>query len=84
MCINICTYNIFMYIHTYEHHTPQDNACVLNSVIGWRSRVGVWSRVQGTYGANEEHMFAHGKKNPGVTCIGMLWRRGHGACCGQC
>jgi hypothetical protein len=51
--------------------TPrQDNACILNSIIGWRSRVGFWSRIQGTYGTFDENMFDAGKKNPGVTCIG--------------
>eukprot|EP00123_Amoebidium_parasiticum_P022604 comp9105_c0_seq1/m.4274 comp9105_c0_seq1/g.4274 ORF comp9105_c0_seq1/g.4274 comp9105_c0_seq1/m.4274 type:complete len:425 (-) comp9105_c0_seq1:465-1739(-) len=48
------------------------HACILNSVIGWRSRVGLWARVEGTKEANHnEQVFSRGTKNPGITTIGQ-------------
>ncbi|KAL3853966.1 hypothetical protein ACJMK2_013267 [Sinanodonta woodiana] len=59
----------------------QDHCCILNSIIGWNSTVGMWSRVEGTPNdPNPNKPFAkletlsmfdeHGKLNPSITVIG--------------
>lgn len=64
-----------------EGATLQDHCCVLYSVIGWNSTVGVWSRVEGTPNdPNPNKPFAkieitstftaEGKLNPSITVIG--------------
>lgn len=60
----------------------QAHACCLNSVIGWNTVVGQWSRVEGTapFGPNPNTAFtklevvpvfnAKGQLNPSITVIG--------------
>ncbi|KAJ8319896.1 hypothetical protein KUTeg_001483 [Tegillarca granosa] len=64
-----------------EGATLQDHCCILYSVIGWNSSVGVWTRVEGTPNdPNPNKPFAKlatmptftndGKLNPSITVIG--------------
>ncbi|XP_033727009.1 mannose-1-phosphate guanyltransferase alpha-like isoform X2 [Pecten maximus] len=64
-----------------EGATLQDHCCVLYSVIGWNSTVGLWTRVEGTPNdPNPNKPFAkiettstftsEGKLNPSITVIG--------------
>ncbi|CAJ0765834.1 23416_t:CDS:10 [Entrophospora sp. SA101] len=32
----------------------KDNSCILNSIIGWGSKIGTWARVEGTQQANDQ------------------------------
>ncbi|KAJ1911021.1 hypothetical protein IWQ60_000655 [Tieghemiomyces parasiticus] len=50
------------------------NACVLHSVIGWRTKLGAWTRVDGTplTGRHDtEGVTQAGVKNPSVTILGQ-------------
>jgi len=64
-----------------EGATLQDHCCILHSVIGWNSTVGIWSRVEGTpSGPNPNMPFAKleskplfntdGRLNPSITILG--------------
>eukprot|EP00126_Sphaerothecum_destruens_P004681 Sdes_comp18324_c0_seq1m8049 len=48
------------------------HACVMHSIIGWKSVVGEWARVEGTSFQEPGigNKFVDGKKNPGVTILG--------------
>eukprot|EP01135_Chromosphaera_perkinsii_P009095 Nk52_evm1s1618 gene=Nk52_evmTU1s1618 len=47
------------------------HCCISNSIIGWKSTVGEWSRVEGTIQEpGVGNRFVDGKKNPGVTILG--------------
>jgi len=49
----------------------KDHACVLNSVIGWRSSIGEWSRVEGGSKVGLEQSFPlRGPKDDIVTILG--------------
>ncbi|KAI6197921.1 NTP-transferase domain-containing protein [Aphelenchoides besseyi] len=59
----------------------EDHCCVLNSVIGWRSVLGAWSRVEGTQTApnpnvpfakldNKPLFNSDGRLNPSLTILG--------------
>ncbi|XP_053385632.1 mannose-1-phosphate guanyltransferase alpha-B-like isoform X3 [Mercenaria mercenaria] len=59
----------------------QDHCCVLDSIIGWNSQIGVWTRIEGTPNdPNPNKPFAKiettqtftndGKLNPSITVIG--------------
>lgn len=60
--------------------TLQDHSCVLNSIIGWDSTVGKWSRVEGTPSdpnpndpyakIDSETLFREGKLTPSITILG--------------
>ncbi|XP_021343417.1 mannose-1-phosphate guanyltransferase alpha-A-like isoform X3 [Mizuhopecten yessoensis] len=64
-----------------EGASLQDHCCVLHSVIGWNSTVGLWTRIEGTPNdPNPNKPFAkiettstftsEGKLNPSITVIG--------------
>ncbi|XP_046376616.1 mannose-1-phosphate guanylyltransferase regulatory subunit alpha-A-like isoform X2 [Haliotis cracherodii] len=64
-----------------EGATLQNHCCILQSIVGWHSTVGVWSRVEGTPNdPNPNKPFAKlqipsmftvdGKLNPSITVIG--------------
>lgn len=64
-----------------EGATLQPHSCVLHSIVGWHSTVGVWTRVEGTPNdPNPNKPFAKldtpcmfsddGKLNPSITVIG--------------
>ncbi|XP_064598063.1 mannose-1-phosphate guanyltransferase alpha-A-like isoform X2 [Liolophura sinensis] len=64
-----------------EGATLQDHCCVLHSIVGWNSVVGVWTRVEGTPNdPNPNKPFAKleipelftddGRLNPSITVIG--------------
>ncbi|CAL1535662.1 unnamed protein product [Lymnaea stagnalis] len=64
-----------------EGATLQPHCCILHSIVGWHSTVGVWSRVEGTPNdPNPNKPFAKleipemfsddGKLNPSITVIG--------------
>uniref|UniRef100_A0A0B6ZV73 Uncharacterized protein n=1 Tax=Arion vulgaris TaxID=1028688 RepID=A0A0B6ZV73_9EUPU len=64
-----------------EGATLQAHCCVLHSIVGWHSTIGVWSRVEGTPNdPNPNKPFAKleipgmfssdGKLNPSITVIG--------------
>lgn len=51
----------------------KDNACVIDSIIGWNSTIGTWSRVEGSpVSSNFEDELAttNGVKKPSVTILG--------------
>lgn len=59
----------------------QDHCCILDSIIGWNSQIGMWTRVEGTPNdPNPNKPFAKletlsmfsndGKLNPSITVIG--------------
>lgn len=59
----------------------QDHCCILDSIIGWNSTIGVWTRIEGTPNdPNPNKPFAKieanptfsndGKLNPSITVIG--------------
>ncbi|XP_026878341.1 mannose-1-phosphate guanyltransferase alpha-A isoform X2 [Electrophorus electricus] len=60
--------------------TLQDHSCVLNSIVGWDSTVGKWSRVEGTPSdpnpndpyakIDSETLFRDGKLTPSITILG--------------
>lgn len=61
--------------------TLQDHSCVMHSIIGWNSTVGMWSRIEGTpAGPNPNMPFAKleskplfnrdGRLNPSITILG--------------
>ncbi|KAI6232632.1 NTP-transferase domain-containing protein [Aphelenchoides fujianensis] len=63
------------------HCTLEDHCCVLNSVIGWRSVIGAWARVEGTPVSpnpnlpfakldNKPLFRADGRLNPSLTILG--------------
>ncbi|KAL7752659.1 hypothetical protein RI367_001661 [Sorochytrium milnesiophthora] len=49
------------------------NACVLHSVIGWSSKIGSWTRIEGTpgEGAQSGKLMVGGQKNPAATVLGQ-------------
>lgn len=64
-----------------EGATLQDHCCILHSIVGWHSTVGVWTRVEGTPNdPNPNKPFAKleipcmfssdGRLNPSITVIG--------------
>ncbi|XP_055959341.1 mannose-1-phosphate guanyltransferase alpha-B isoform X1 [Patella vulgata] len=64
-----------------EGATLQDHCCILYTIVGWHSTIGVWSRVEGTPNdPNPNKPFAKleipsmfttdGKLNPSITVIG--------------
>lgn len=65
----------------------QDHSCVLNSIVGWDSTVGKWSRVEGTPSdpnpndpyakIDSETLFRDGKLTPSITILGEF---GFGLC----
>lgn len=49
----------------------KNDSCVLNSIIGWESRIGAWSRVEGAPGESMQLNATHkGIKIPSATILG--------------
>lgn len=49
----------------------KDHVCILNAIIGWSSRIGEWSRVQGSSSnGGDEHVTIKGIKKPSVAILG--------------
>jgi mannose-1-phosphate guanylyltransferase len=48
------------------------HACILHSVIGWDSKIGEWSRIEGCkyIGPPHPRLTINGIKNPGATILG--------------
>lgn len=77
-------YTVFMVIVYNIHVWLQDHCCVLDSIIGWNSQIGVWTRIEGTPNdPNPNKPFAKiettqtftndGKLNPSITVIGKYF-----------
>lgn len=51
----------------------KQNACILYAIIGWNSKVGCWSRVEGTLPAahNSTAVTRNGLKIQSVTILGQ-------------
>ena len=50
----------------------KDNACVIDSIIGWNSTIGTWSRVEGSpvsTNFEDEFITLNGVKKPSVTIL---------------
>lgn len=50
----------------------KDNACVIDSIIGWNSTIGTWSRVEGSPVSSnfeDEFITLNGVKKPSVTIL---------------
>lgn len=50
----------------------KDNACVIDSIIGWNSTIGTWSRVEGSPVSSnfeDELITVNGVKKPSVTIL---------------
>lgn len=50
----------------------KDNACVIDSIIGWNSTIGTWSRVEGSPVSSnfeDEIITQNGVKKPSVTIL---------------
>lgn len=50
----------------------KDNACVIDSIIGWNSTIGTWSRVEGSpvsTNFEDELITQNGVKKPSVTIL---------------
>ncbi|CEG73580.1 Putative Mannose-1-phosphate guanylyltransferase [Rhizopus microsporus] len=47
-------------------------SCILHSIIGWNSRIGSWSRVEGCpiYGEDGSSMMKNGVKSQSITILG--------------
>ena len=84
-----CAYSTINNIHfkclsaLKEIDVFQDHCCVLDSIIGWNSTIGIWSRIEGTPNdPNPNKPFAKleaiptfsndGKLNPSITVIGKF------------
>ena len=53
----------------------KDNACVIDSIIGWNSTIGTWSRVEGspvTSNFEDEFITLNGVKKPSVTILSKI------------
>jgi mannose-1-phosphate guanylyltransferase len=48
------------------------NSCILSSVIGWNSRVGCWTRVEGTPSDQPSKLMLNGQKTKAATIIGTM------------
>lgn len=51
----------------------KDNACIIDSIIGWNSTIGTWSRIEGSPVASnfeDEFITLNGVKKPSVTILG--------------
>jgi mannose-1-phosphate guanylyltransferase len=49
------------------------NSCILHSVIGWGSKIGTWSRVEGTPITNDQTVITqNGVKVQSITILGKL------------
>ncbi|KAK3830561.1 MAG: nucleotide-diphospho-sugar transferase [Linnemannia elongata] len=63
-----------VYIHPTAQIDPQakQNACILHAVIGWNSKIGCWSRVEGTPSAahNSTAVTKSGLKIQSITILG--------------
>jgi len=54
----------------------KDNACIIDSIIGWNSTIGTWSRVEGSPVASnfeDEFITLNGVKKPSVTILGNCY-----------
>ena len=50
----------------------KDNACIIDSIIGWNSTIGTWSRVEGSPVSSnfeDELITLNGVKKPSVTIL---------------
>lgn len=50
----------------------KDNACIIDSIIGWNSTIGTWSRVEGSPASSnfeDELITLNGVKKPSVTIL---------------
>lgn len=51
----------------------QDNTCILNSIIGWDSRIGTWCRIEGSpfssSHCNDDSLTLNGVKRSSVTIL---------------
>ncbi len=50
----------------------KDNACIIDSIIGWNSTIGTWSRVEGSPAPSnfeDEFITLNGVKKPSVTIL---------------
>lgn len=53
----------------------KDNACVIDSIVGWNSTIGTWSRVEGSPVSSnfeDEFITVNGVKKPSVTILSKL------------
>ncbi|PPS00072.1 hypothetical protein GOBAR_AA20596 [Gossypium barbadense] len=50
----------------------QENAVVINSIVGWKSSIGKWSRVQASSHVSMQYIYADGDYNAklGITILG--------------
>jgi mannose-1-phosphate guanylyltransferase len=49
------------------------NSCILNSIIGWGSKIGTWARVEGTPVTNDQTVITqNGIKVQSITILGKL------------
>lgn len=53
----------------------KDNACIIDSIIGWNSTIGTWSRVEGSpvpTNFEDEFITQNGVKKPSVTILSNI------------
>lgn len=48
----------------------RDHACVLNAIIGWRSHVGVWTRIEGSATPSFEAAVNESFNSPTISILG--------------